>query len=73
MLSYALGRALEISDKPAVDKILSDALATRGRALEKLKRRRALLSVTRVRALATPCVRPGRYVYHGRYMFTKSR
>ena len=31
VLSYALGRALEISDKPAVDKILSDALATRGR------------------------------------------
>ena len=31
MLSYALGRRLELSDKPAVDMILSDAMATHGR------------------------------------------
>ncbi|MFP6874972.1 MAG: DUF1592 domain-containing protein [Verrucomicrobiales bacterium] len=29
-LAYALGRELELADKPAVDEILSDAMATRG-------------------------------------------
>ncbi len=30
LLAYALGRKLELADKPAVDAILSDAMATRG-------------------------------------------